>query len=309
MNTSNFMKKLLKLSFALVLIYSFSNQVHADINFYGKINVSLEDVDSKDANETDFQNNASRIGVKGSYDLSSSLKLSFQIEEEIDPTDLRADGDKVFKERNTFIAISGDFGKLYSGTHDTAFKQSQLKVDLFNDTRADIKYILRSENRMNSFVGYVSPDLIDGLNISINSISQSTGNGESSAFNYSKNDIKASFAIEQNIKGYDGKRFSVMLPLGEIDLGLIYQSSRKLSSGKSFSGHVVSMKRKISDKGSIYIQNAKSDMRVVSGKQNSIGYSHKINSSTKIFAHYSSLRKQDSNDNITFISTGLEYKF
>ena len=309
MNTSNFMKKLLKLSFALVLIYSFSNQVHADINFYGKINVSLEDVDSKDANETDFQNNASRIGVKGSYDLSSSLKLSFQIEEEIDPTDLRADGDKVFKERNTFIAISGDFGKLYTGTHDTAFKQSQLKVDLFNDTRADIKYILRGENRMNSFVGYVSPDLIDGLNISINSISQSTGNGESSAFNYSKNDIKASFAIEQNIKGYDGKRFSVMLPLGEIDLGLIYQSSRKLSSGKSFSGHVVSMKRKISDKGSIYIQNAKSDMRVVSGKQNSIGYSHKINSSTKIFAHYSSLRQQNSNDNITFISTGLEYKF
>jgi predicted porin len=303
------MKKLLTLSFAFVLIYSFSNQVHADINFYGKINVSLEDVDSKDANETDFQNNASRIGVKGSYDLSSSLKLSFQIEEEIDPTDLRADGDKVFKERNTFIAISGDFGKLYTGTHDTAFKQSQLKVDLFNDTRADIKYILRGENRMNSFVGYVSPDLIDGLNISINSISQSTGNGESSAFNYSKNDIKASFAIEQNIKGYDGKRFSVMLPLGEIDLGMIYQSSRKLSSGKSFSGHVVSMKRKISDKGSFYIQNAKSDMRVVSGKQNSIGYSHKINSSTKIFAHYSSLRKQDSNDNITFISTGLEYKF
>jgi predicted porin len=303
------MKKLLTLSFAFVLIYSFSNQVHADINFYGKINVSLEDVDSKDANETDFQNNASRIGIKGSYDLSSSLKLSFQIEEEIDPTDLRADGDKVFKERNTFIAISGDFGKLYTGTHDTAFKQSQLKVDLFNDTRADIKYILRGENRMNSFVGYVSPDLIDGLNISINSISQSTGNGESSAFNYSKNDIKASFAIEQNIKGYDGKRFSVMLPLGEIDLGLIYQSSRKLSSGKSFSGHVVSMKRKISDKGSFYIQNAKSDMRVVSGKQNSIGYSHKINSSTKIFAHYSSLRKQDSNDNITFISTGLEYKF
>ena len=303
------MKKLLTLSLFFVLISSFSNQVHADINFYGKINVSLEDVDSKDANETDFQNNASRIGVKGSYNFSPGIKLSFQIEEEIDPTDLRADGDKVFKERNTFIAISGSLGKLYTGTHDTAFKKSQLKIDLFNDTRADIKYILRGENRMNSFVGYVSPNLIDGLNVSINSISQSTGNGESSAFNYSKNDIKASFAIEQNIKGYDGKRFSVMLPLGEIDLGLIFQSSRKLSSGKSYSGHVVSMKRKISDKGSIYIQNAKSDMRVVSGKQNSIGYSHKINSSTKIFAHYSSLRQQNSNDNITFISTGLEYKF
>ena len=112
----------------------FSNQVHADINFYGKINVSLEDVDSKNANETDFQNNASRIGVKGSYNFSPGIKLSFQIEEEIDPTDLRADGDKVFKERNTFIAISGSLGKLYTGTHDTAFKKSQLKIDLFNDT-------------------------------------------------------------------------------------------------------------------------------------------------------------------------------
>ncbi len=79
MNTSNFMKKLLKLSFALVLIYSFSNQVHADINFYGKINVSLEDVDSKDANETDFQNNASRIGVKGSYNFSPDVICLFRL--------------------------------------------------------------------------------------------------------------------------------------------------------------------------------------------------------------------------------------
>jgi hypothetical protein len=100
-----------------------------------------------------------------------------------------------------------------------------------------------------------------------------------------------------------------MLPLGEIDLGLLYQSSKKLSSGQSFSGHVVSMKRQISDKGSIYIQNANSDMRIVSGKQNSIGYSHKINSSAKVFVHYSRLTKQSNIDDVTFISTGLEYKF
>ena len=301
------MKKILNTnSFAFILLAMFSYQANADINFYGKINVSLEDVDSKTSDETEFKNNASRVGVKGSYDLSSGLKLSFQIEEEIDPTDLRADGDKVFKERNTFVAASGDFGKLYAGTHDTVFKQSQLKIDLFNDTGADIKYILRGENRMDSFIGYTSPDLIDGLNLTVNSIRQSSGNGESMALRYSKHNVKAAFAIDQNVKGYDGERFSIMVPVGEVDLGLLYQSSKKLSSSKSFSGHVISMKKKISNKGSIYIQNAKSDMRILSGKQNSIGYTHQINKSTKVFVHYSKLNGEGET---TLISAGAEYKF
>ena len=301
------MKKILNTnSFTFILLAMFSYQANADINFYGKINVSLEDVDSKTSDETEFKNNASRVGVKGSYDLSSGLKLSFQIEEEIDPTDLRADGDKVFKERNTFVAASGDFGKLYAGTHDTVFKQSQLKIDLFNDTRADIKYILRGENRMDSFIGYTSPDLIDGLNLTVNSIRQSSGNGESMALRYSKNNVKAAFAIDQNVKGYDGERLSIMIPVGEVDLGLLYQSSKKLSSSKSFSGHVISMKKKISNKGSIYIQNARSDMRILSGKQNSIGYTYNINKSTKAFVHYSKLNGEGET---TLISAGAEYKF
>ncbi len=292
----------------------------ADFDFYGKINVSLEDKDANTSSaqvpklmsETKFKNNASRIGLKGSYEISPSIKLSFQIEEEIDPTDLRADGDKVFKERNTFIAISGNFGKLFTGTYDTAFKTSQLKVDLFNDTRADIKYILRGENRMNSFVGYTSPDFIEGFNVTINSISQTNSNGESMALNYASNNIKASLAVEQNLRGYDGKRFAIMLPLEELDLGLLYQSSKKLSSGKFYSGHVISIKRKISNKGSIYIQNAESEeldlglMKIMSGSQNSIGYSHKINTKTQAFAHFSNLNKED---DTTFTSIGFEYKF
>ena len=291
---------------ALLIFIALPHYVNADVDFYGKVNASLENADTNDEDETEFKNNASRVGIKGSYVFSSGLQLNFQVEQEIDPTDLRADGDKVFKDRNTFIAISGDFGKLYAGTYDTVFKQSQLKIDLFNDTRADIKYILRGENRMDSFVGYTSPDLMDGLNLTVNSINQSSGRGESIALRYSKNDIKAAFAIDQNIKGYDGERFSIMVPVGEVDLGLLYQSSKKLSSSKSFSGHVISMKKKISNKGSIYIQNARSDMRILSGKQNSIGYTYNINKSTKAFVHYSKLNGEGET---TLISAGAEYKF
>ncbi len=298
------LRKILFISF---LAISFTS--NADINFYGKVNVSLEDTDLNASSKTEFKNNASRIGFKGSFDISSSLELSFQIEEEIDPTDFKADGDKVFKERNSFIAISGSFGEFLAGTYDTAFKKSQLKIDLFNDTRADIKYILRGENRMNSFMGYTSPYFIEGFNLSINSISQSTGRGESIALNYSNNNINASLGIDQNIKGYDAERFSIMLPLRNIDLGLLYQTSKKLSSAKSYSGHVVSMKKKVSNKGSVYAQNAKSNMRIISGNQNSIGYSYKINKSTKAFIHYSSLSKEDKDEDVVFTSIGFEYKF
>jgi len=126
------------------------------------------------------------------------------------------------------------------------------------------------------------------------------------ALRYSKNNIKAAFGVDQNVKGFNGERFSMILPIGTIGLGLLYQSSKKLSSGKSFSGHVVSMKKKITNKGSVYIQNTKSDMKILSGKQNSIGYSYKVNKSTKLFAHYSKLNGER---DTTFISAGAEYKF
>ena len=64
------------------------------------------------------------------------------------PPMAKADGEKVFEERNTFVGIKGDFGQLYAGTYDSASKvRDTPKVDLFNDTRADIKYILQGENR------------------------------------------------------------------------------------------------------------------------------------------------------------------
>ena len=90
----------------------------SESDFYGKINVSYESADKDTSSETDFKNNASRLGVKGKFDINDGLKISFQIENEIDPTDgrFRADGEKVFKERNTFLALEGNFGRLFTGT-------------------------------------------------------------------------------------------------------------------------------------------------------------------------------------------------
>ena len=306
------MKKSKYLSTALAILF-FSTDLLSDITLYGKINTSYESTDKNSKTDTDFKNNASRLGVKGKFDINDGLKISFQIENEIDPTDgrFRADGEKVFKERNTFLALEGNFGRLFAGTHDTAFKVAQLKVDLFNDTRADIKYLFQGENRMNSFVAYTTPELIDGLKVTINSISQSTGTFESYSVNYSTGSVKLAFALDSNGKGHDSTRFTTMFPIESlgIDVGLMYQSSEKISTGVSDNGHLLSLKKKVSDKGSVYLQTASSDIKLESGKQNSIGYDYKISKIAKVFFHYSDLESDKTSKNAEYVSVGFEYKF
>ena len=305
--------KIFKLLSTTLAVLCFSSDLLSDITFYGKINTSYESTDKNSKTDTDFKNNASRLGVKGKFDINDGLKISFQIENEIDPTDgrFRADGEKVFKERNTFLALEGNFGRLFAGTHDTAFKVAQLKVDLFNDTRADIKYLFQGENRMNSFVAYTTPELIDGLKVTINSISQSTGTFESYSVNYSTGSIKLAFALDSNGKWYDSTRFTTMFPIESlgIDVGLMYQSSEKISTGVSENGHLLSLKKKVSDKGSVYLQTASSDIKLESGKQNSIGYDYKISKIAKVFFHYSDLESDKTSKNAEYVSVGFEYKF
>ena len=305
--------KIFKLLSTTLAVLCFSSDLLSDITFYGKINTSYESTDKNSKTDTDFKNNASRLGVKGKFDINDGLKISFQIENEIDPTDgrFRADGEKVFKERNTFLALEGNFGRLFAGTHDTAFKVAQLKVDLFNDTRADIKYLFQGENRMNSFVAYTTPELIDGLKVTINSISQSTGTFESYSVNYSTGSIKLAFALDSNGKGDDSTRFTTMFPIESlgIDVGLMYQSSEKISTGVSDNGHLLSLKKKVSDKGSVYLQTASSDIKLESGKQNSIGYDYKISKIAKVFFHYSDLESDKTSKNAEYVSVGFEYKF
>ena len=66
--------------------------------------------------------------------MSKDLELIYQAEYEVDPVDGKADESKgrVLKQRNTFIGIKSSLGTLFLGTHDTALKKSQSKIDLFN---------------------------------------------------------------------------------------------------------------------------------------------------------------------------------
>ena len=292
----------------LITFMTFNFTLNASSDFYGKINMSIAQIDDGLDTETDTLNNASRVGFKSKLKLSDNLNFLIQIENEIDPTDGRADGDKVFKQRNTFIGISGNFGKFFVGTHDTALKKAQLKVDLFNDTQSDIKNILRGENRMQDLVGYESPELFNGIKIVINNIKTSDKSYQSYSLNYNSDSFKASYSIDTGLKGYDSQRITSSYVFNKTTLGIIYQDSEKTTIGNNESGYVYSIKHKISKKGSLLFQEAKSDMKVLGGKQTSFGYNHQIRKELKVFTAYSQLSKDNSPDK-NWITLGFEYKF
>src|SRR5690606_31371840 len=121
---------------------------------YGKMNVTLEmnsvDPDPGAPNNDSawvLDSNASRLGVKGAYDLEvGNLKAIYQAEYQIDVDE----GAGPFSQRNIFAGLKGDFGTIKAGKFDTPMKTSQGKVDQFNDLDGDISSFMTGDERANN---------------------------------------------------------------------------------------------------------------------------------------------------------------
>ena len=293
-----------------------SLDVTSDTSLYGRIAIDSKHISNAVKKENfELENNESKIGIKGDlFELNKSgAKVIYQIEYGFDLVDGKARGDDgTFKSRNTFLGIKSHLGTIFAGTHDSAFKKSQLKVDLFNDLAPDIKNILHGENRLDDFVGYTSPNFQGVLSLTINKMKNPVKAGrdfESYAVNYSGKAFQAALAKDRQMKGYDSTRVSLLIPFNKSQLGFILQQSQDLSSGIENNGQVISFVKEVSDQGKIKFQHASSSMKVDSGKHTTIGYDHLINSNVKLFTFYSLIDSPDKSRNKNIFSIGLEYKF
>ena len=301
--------------FIFIALFCFS--LKAEPTVYGKVWISVESQDTSSGTEVDMVSNASRLGVKGSMDFGEGLEAIYQAEYEIDPVDGTADekNGRTFKQRNSFIGIKGSYGTLFLGTHDTALKKSQSKIDLFNDLAGDIKNILQGENRMSDFIGYTTPTLGDGFSATFNAIKDteeednSIGDSTSISLNYKTKSFYAAIAFDSELKGYDTTRISFQVPLNRTQLGFIYQDTKELSSGLDEDGYVLSLSQKIGKKGVFKIQLAESDMKMGSGKQASIGYDYKLSEKAKAFIFYTDLSGESLSKEKEISALGFEYKF
>ena len=241
--------KIKSLFLLIILLLTFS--VQSDTTFYGKLFVTLESQEMLTGTELNIENNASRLGIKGNVELKRELEVIYQAEYEVDPVDGTADesNGRSFKQRDTFVGIKGSLGTLFIGTHDTAFKESQDKIDLFDDLTSDIKNILEGENRLSELVGFTTPVFGKNFSATFNVIKEKEGLGDASSFSlkYRTSNIYAALALDSKVKGYDSYRVSFQIPFNKAQLGLMFQTSKEVNTGDKEEGYVVSLSRKIAN--------------------------------------------------------------
>lgn len=122
-----------------------SHQVYADskLSIYGTIHLSTDIIQTESGRDVLVSSNASRFGIKGSDELSPTLKVLWKLESEIDASGEDANNTQL-KPRNRFIAIATPFGMLLGGHHDTPLKTLGSKVELFENSIADRRTIIGS---------------------------------------------------------------------------------------------------------------------------------------------------------------------
>ena len=293
----------------------------ASIDIYGRADVSVQSSDEGDGRYTEIKSNASRLGFKGTHELSDGLEVVYKAEFQVN---IDGDGD-AFKARNQYIGLKGFFGEVLLGKNDTMLKQSQGKVDIFSDYNADIKYLWAGENRLDDTISYKSPKY-NGLQLGLTYMAEDELDAEdaySMAVFYGDKSLKkskfyASVAYDSDVEGgskdkadsghFDTMRATVSGKVAGITLGLMVQNQENIESGAEMDGLMFSAKYSFDD------ITLKGQYQVADHKEGdnrggiSAGIDYKLAKSTKVYLFYTSF-DLDSNSDEEHLAAGIQYKF
>lgn len=327
------MKQTLSGAVALASMVAASGAL-AEVNVYGKANVTFESVDINGSSTTELVSNASRLGFEGSEEINEQLKAIYQLEYEV-----YFDDADTFKQRNIFIGVEGGFGQVIGGHFDTPFKAAQNKIDVFNDLRGDIKHVVSPhENRESNTLQYTTPEGLGGFRAAlalINSEDEELNDGKSVALAWSNEHIYVAAAMDQDVEfeGVDAMRLVLQYNRGGWQLGALYEETDADFMADAFSGYAVSLMYKLSDVWSLRAQHGASDgyLGVVqvlgepvglspfdNAETTSIGADYKLSKNAKLFGFYTMASADagadadalgfDALDN-DYLGIGMELKF
>ena len=300
---------------AVVLLSSLSlSAFAADVEVYGKANLSLQSSDEGEGSFTEVKSNASRIGLKGSHDLGDGLTVIYKAEFQVDLDGDSAKGDSI-ADRNQYVGLAGSFGEFLLGKNDTMLKQSQGKVDLFSDLNGDIKNLWKGENRMADTLSYKSPQF-NNFQVGVTYIAEDAVDAEdgvSVAVFYGdaklkKSTVFASIAVDSDVKGYDITRATLQGKISGVVLGAILHTQEKIDGSAEMDGFMVSAKYKI-NKITFKGQYQAADFKDGDDKSGiTVGADYSLAKSTKLYTFYTTF-DMDSGEDQDYLAAGIEYKF
>ena len=177
-----------------------------DTTLYGKAHVSIGNFDDGSSDAWEVNSHASRLGVKGSEDLGNGLKAIFKYEFQIDVDS----NDGINSGRNAYVGLSGDFGTVLAGRHDTPAKVAFYATgnEIIGDSIVDINRVGFTEFRVDNAIAYISPNF-SGFTVAaavvpgegtLNTVTNNVADGLADAYSiglmYSGNGIKAGVGYE-----------------------------------------------------------------------------------------------------------------
>jgi predicted porin len=284
-----------------------------DGKLYGKINVSVVNSDSGSTDTWKLNSNASRIGLKGSSQISEGLSVFYKTEFEVavDDGSFGNDDKTTLKQRNIFAGIKGQYGSLLAGKNDTPTKQAQKKIDLFNDSVGDIKKTFAGENRMSNIIAYTTPKYgnfsASYAVMPSEAVDGGLADSKSYSVNYSNGDLYVAIAADSNVDEYDVLRVVSQYQFDAWQFGLMYQESEQVDGTVDESGYFASAAYKIDNitykaqYGNNENDTANSDKTTLS-----LGADFKLAKNTKSFVFFTD---NESSSSTKTIGLGLEHKF
>ena len=276
--------------------------------------------------EWQLNGNASRIGFRGSYQLTAAIELIYQVESEInfdDDYSLAARGKDTVEQRNTFAGIQGNFGRIIAGRHDTPIKIAGREVDRFNDqVLADVKSFLEGEDRVSDLIMYTTPIwmgfsatavIITEEDSSKNPRDSGLGDGSSMSLNYSNDYVTAAIAINDNIDKQDITRLMTNFYVGSTEVGFIWQRAERVDISAEEKSWFVSAEHRINPHWRIKGQYGKTDYSHFANEdqQLALGLDRIINSNVFVFVNYVEVDRDKTLDSYTdsSIAIGFQIRF
>ncbi len=204
---------------ALVAAPMFASTAQADVKVYGKLHMSVDFFKPGDRGTTDtlgrdsthVSNNSSRWGLSVSEKLGGGMTAIGKLESDMDASGETASQNT----RNRYVGLSGGFGTVLAGVHDTPFKDIRSAVELFPEQVGDMRNLVSTGG--NSGQGW---DLRTA-----NSVKYSTPNfsGFSAEYLYSA-DTTASTTVEDNRRRADS--LGVKYASGPLYVAFGYETHR-----------------------------------------------------------------------------------
>lgn len=281
-------------------------------DFYGKLNLSVQNAQEKGESFTEVKSNASRLGVKGKGELNHGLTAFYQVEYQTNPENGVDSKGNNLTQRNSFAGLKGGFGKVQVGMFDTPLKKVQKKVDLFNDLEGDIKYVItKSDNRAKNSVQYTSPRLA-GLQLKVDQISaedpsSARKDATSSSLTYKYSRYYVGVAYDSKVEGndIDVLRVATQVKYSGVQLGALWEEQDK--DGKKTDGWLASASYKLGDI-KLKAQYGESDIVAEGSNTSSVGADYKLGKGAKAFVYYTVNDYKAAKD-ANYGGAGIEYKF